>query len=47
MMCIGWRSKASCYHGVQPTYCPTNPWFLVLLAFVGIDLLRGGERKKA
>lgn len=42
MMCIGWRSKANCYQGAVPEYCPTNHWFLLLLAFVGIDLLRGG-----
>jgi hypothetical protein len=47
MMCIGWRSKSSCYEGPLPQYCPTNPWFLVLLALAAIDLLRGGKGKKA
>lgn len=44
MMCIGWRSKSSCYPP-DPQSCPTNPWFWALLALVGLDMLRG--RKKA
>ena len=47
MMCIGWRSKANCYQGSVHEYCPTNHWFLVLLALVGVDLLRGREGKRA
>ena len=45
MMCIGWRSKASCYEGAVPQSCPTNPWFWALLALVGLDLLRGRGKK--
>jgi len=45
MMCIGWRSKASCYDGALPASCPANPWFWALVALVALDLLRG--RKKA
>jgi len=45
MMCIGWRSKASCYDGALPPSCPANPWFWLLVALAALDLLR--ERKKA
>jgi len=45
MMCIGWRSKASCYDGAPPRSCPANPWFWALVALVALDLLRGGRKK--
>jgi hypothetical protein len=45
MMCIGWRSKASCYEGMQPQSCPANPWFWALLALVGLDLWRSKGKK--
>jgi hypothetical protein len=45
MMCIGWRSKASCYEGMQPQPCPANPWFWALLALVGLDLWRSKGKK--
>lgn len=45
MMCIGWRSKSSCYDGAPPVACPSNLWFWALLALVALDLLRGKERK--
>lgn len=45
MMCIGWRSKASCYDGAAPAACPSNPWFWALVALVALDLWRGRGRK--
>jgi len=49
MMCLGWKTKASCktrgdVQVTQPTACPSASWFWLALAAIGIGAVAKGGK---